>query len=207
MKTALLFINGEAPSSLPNLDGFDLICATDGAFDYLQALLFPIEKLDFISGDFDSLLDTSRVPKEKIIFTPDQDEPDFYKALEILRDRGAKIVSVYGASGKAQDHFLGNLTTAFRFKDHLKIRFVDIHGEYFVLSHTTTLHNTKDRIISLYPFPTARITTSGLKWDLLDKTLDQRGFISLRNIALADRVSIEVEEGDLIAFVGTKEPI
>ena len=50
----LLFINGDAPKSFPDPDKYGLIACTDGAFHYLRKLNFPLEKLDFISGDFDS---------------------------------------------------------------------------------------------------------------------------------------------------------
>ena len=49
---ALLFINGEPPKQFPNLSGYKLIACTDGAFHYLKELDFPLDKLDFISGDF-----------------------------------------------------------------------------------------------------------------------------------------------------------
>ena len=51
---ALLFINGDSPKTIPNLSGYDLIACTDGAFHYLKQHKFPLNQLDFISGDFDS---------------------------------------------------------------------------------------------------------------------------------------------------------
>ena len=54
MSRALLFINGEPPKTLPSLADYQLIACTDGAFHYLKEKNFPLEKLTFISGDFDS---------------------------------------------------------------------------------------------------------------------------------------------------------
>ena len=45
----LLFINGDAPKSFPDLEKYDLIACTDGAFHYLKELNFPLEKLGLMT--------------------------------------------------------------------------------------------------------------------------------------------------------------
>lgn len=103
---ALLFINGDAPKSVPDLETYGLIACTDGAFHYLKNLNFPLEKLDFISGDFDSHSGKDEnIYEDKFIYTPDQDKTDFHKALEIILERGFTNVDVLGGSGGEQDHF------------------------------------------------------------------------------------------------------
>lgn len=127
---ALLFINGSAPEHFPEISDYTCIGCTDGAFSYLKDKNFPLQKLDFISGDFDHLnvqdaqdevknaKKTSGESSEcEIIFTPDQNKTDFEKSLEILSERGFDQVDVFGGSGKEMDHFLGNLSVAYRFKD------------------------------------------------------------------------------------------
>ena len=52
MEKALLFINGVPPEKLPETENYSLIACSDGAFHYLKEKNFPLEKLDFISGDF-----------------------------------------------------------------------------------------------------------------------------------------------------------
>ena len=75
-----------------------------------------MEKLTFISGDFDSHTGADEAIYEgKFVHTPDQNKTDFHKALEIIVEKGIKKVDVYGASGREQDHFLGNIHTAYLF--------------------------------------------------------------------------------------------
>ena len=51
-KKVFLLLNGEKPKKLPNLSNYDIICATDGAYQYLKEKnIIP----NFITGDFDSL--------------------------------------------------------------------------------------------------------------------------------------------------------
>ena len=40
----LLFINGDPPRSFPNLENYNLIACTDGAFHYLKDFHFPLIK-------------------------------------------------------------------------------------------------------------------------------------------------------------------
>jgi len=200
----LLFINGDAPKSFPKIENYSLIACTDGAFHYLKNLNFPLDKLDFISGDFDSHSGADEnVYDEKFIYTPDQDKTDFHKALEIIVEKGFKNVDVLGGSGGEQDHFLGNLTVAFSFKDQLDIKFYDEFSEYYFIPKNFTANGVKDKMVSLYPFPSVEnITTKGLNWCLTNGDLSITSRIGTRNFAVEDEVSIEYEKGDLLIFIG-----
>jgi len=200
----VLFINGDAPKSLPNLEKYTFIACTDGAFHYLKRLGFPLQKLDFISGDFDSHSGADEeVYEDKFIYTPDQNKTDFHKALDIILDKGYQNIDVFGGSGGEQDHFLGNLTVAYSFKEKLNIKFYDEFSEYFFIPNSFVLKNVKDKLISLYPFPIAEnITTKGLNWSLNNENLSVITRIGTRNFATEDEVSIKYEKGDLLVFIG-----
>ncbi len=203
---ALLFINGDAPKSFPNLESYSLIACTDGAFHYLKQLGFPLDKLNFISGDFDSHSGADEdVYEGKFIYTPDQNKTDFQKALEIISEKGFKNIDVLGGSGGEQDHFLGNLTVAFSFKENLNIKFYDEFSEYFFVPNNFVLKNVKNKMISLYPFPCVeKICTYGLNWSLDNEDLNMTSKIGNRNFAVENDVSINYEKGDLLVFVGKK---
>jgi thiamine pyrophosphokinase len=206
---ALLFINGEPPKEFPNLSDYELIACTDGAFHYLKKLNFPLEKLDFISGDFDSYtepFDSAQDDRQygfEIIETPDQNKTDFHKAIEIILEKGFENIDVYGASGGEQDHFLGNLSVAFFFKDQLNLRFFDNYSSYYFIRKEFSISGVKDKLISLLPFPIAKnIETKGLKWPLYKENLVFGERIGTRNIAEDQDVSIKYKEGDMLIFVG-----
>ena len=200
---ALLFINGVPPKNLPETEDYAMIACSDGAFHYLKEKNFPLDKLDFISGDFDSHLGSDEaIYHDRFIFTPDQDKTDFHKSLEIIQERGITAVDVYGGSGGEMDHFLGNLTAAFLFKNHLEITFYDEFSTYFFAPKTLVLENVKGKTISLYPFPlTENITTKGLNWPLNNESLDISKRIGTRNLASEETVVIHYGKGDLVVFV------
>ncbi len=206
---ALLFINGDSPKTIPNLSGYDLIACTDGAFHYLKQLKFPLDKLDFISGDFDShkieeeIIQQGQNHQFEIIETPDQNKTDFHKALEIIIEKGFDNIDVFGGSGGEQDHFLGNLSVAFAFKDKVNLHFFDEYSSYYFIPKNFSISDVKGRMISLMPFPIAKnIETKGLKWPLNREDLILGERIGTRNIAENKDVTIKYNQGDLLIFVG-----
>ena len=206
MKKCLLFINGTPPETFPDLTPYQLIACTDGAFHYLERRNFPLEKLDFVSGDFDS----GTPPEEeefrgKFIFTPDQDKTDFDKALEIILEKGGTHVHVLGGSGGEMDHFLGNLTVAFKYKDLLEITFSDSYSDYFFIPGYFKRSGVLGRMISLCPFPAAEdVRTNGLNWPLNGESLDITSRIGTRNYAVLDEITITCGKGTLLIFIGEK---
>lgn len=205
-KKALLFINGEPPKKIPSLDDIDIIGCTDGAFHYLKRMNFPFDKMDFISGDFDSHSGIDEeIYQEKFIYTPDQDKTDFEKALEILVEKGVSKVDIYGGSGGEMDHFLGNLTAAYSFWEKMEIQFYDEFSTYYFIPKNFVLKGVKNRMISIYPFPTAEnVVTKGLNWPLNSETIDIRSRIGTRNFALEDEIFISYSSGDILIFIGQK---
>lgn len=192
-----LLIDGERPETLPDLSGYGLVCATDGAYRFLlEKEVVP----DFISGDFDSL---EELPKSiEVIETPDQNYTDFEKILKILFDRGYKNIHVFGASGKEQDHFLGNLHTAMEWREALSITFFDNHGYYFLANQNTEINDCLGKTVSLIPFPEANaIKTTGLKYPLKNETLTFGQRIGARNLAISKQVTINFKSGFLFVFV------
>ncbi len=204
MQKALLFINGEPPENLPHTEGYALIACSDGAFHYLKEKKFPFEKLDFISGDFDSHSGADdAVYRDKFIYTPDQNKTDFHKSLEIIQQKGIKKVDIYGGSGGEMDHFLGNLHTAFLFKDKIELKFFDAYGTYFFSPKNLVLKECQGKLVSLIPFPaTENVSSNGLNWELSCEDLSLTTRIGSRNFALSDTVEITFTGGDLVVFVG-----
>ncbi len=194
---AFLLINGECPEKFPNMENYDIVCATDGAYKHLlERNIAP----DWVSGDFDSLKER---PKDvELIDTPDQNATDFEKALKILEEKGCVSVDVYGASGKEQDHFLGNISAVIQWNEKMKITFYDDYGYYFIAEKKTVLNDVLGKTISLLPLPVAqKITTSGLQYPLKGEELCFGRRIGTRNKAVSHQVTINYSEGMLLVFV------
>ncbi|WP_454060073.1 thiamine diphosphokinase [Elizabethkingia ursingii] len=200
---ALLFINGEPPKNIPEIKDYDLIACTDGAFHYLREKDFPLDLLDFISGDFDSYEESEKIVSEKLIHTPDQNKTDFHKALEIIIEKGFYEVDVYGGSGSEQDHYLGNLTVAYLFRNKMEITFYDEYSKYFFIPNEFEAQNVLGKIVSLVPYPVAEnVVTRGLNWPLFGEELSMTGRIGTRNFAVEDTFTCSYSNGAILLFIG-----
>lgn len=201
MSSALLLINGQLPKQLPNLDHYAVVACTDGAYRYF--LEHPKERCDYIIGDLDSLPQfTKQNTSPCVIQTPDQNKTDFEKALLFLLSKQITHINVYGASGREQDHFLGNLSVALQFQHQLAITFYDDYQYYFLAKQQTLLNNVKGRTISLIPLPNAEnVTTQGLAYPINNQTLSFGQWMSLRNVAVDDSVTVTYCQGALFIFV------
>lgn len=194
-----LFLNGEPPAIFPELSTYGKIFATDGAYNYLKK--YDIRP-DVISGDFD-LIDRVALPQDiTIIYTPDQNFTDFEKALQIIIRRGFLNVDIWGGGGREQDHFLGNLSTASRYKRKLSLIFYDNHHIYFFADKRSRFYGVKGKIISLFPFPEVEgVVTQGLKYPLCGEALEINRRIGIRNKAVDDVVEITFTIGALVVFI------
>lgn len=199
-RKALLFINGEPPGSLAmDYSGYKMVACTDGAYTYLKGSSVP---LNYLIGDFDSV-DLSEVNVGvTVIETPDQNNTDFHKAIEFLVAKGVTYLDVYGANGKEQDHFIGNLSTALQFKDSLKLHFWDDVYCYYFIPKSVQLTTEIGKKVSLIPFPFAtNITTKGLEYPLENESLVFGKRIGSRNKTIGSELAIDYETGELLLFI------
>ncbi|WP_185871106.1 thiamine diphosphokinase [Blattabacterium cuenoti] len=194
-----LFLNGEPPSlSYEETFFYEKIFSVDGAFYYLTKSGISI---DYIIGDFDSI-SKKDITLEKTIFTYNQKYTDFDKALNIIYRKGYLNIDVWGGSGREQDHFLGNLSTALKYKKKLSIIFHDKYHSYFFSDRKTVFYQKKNKKISLFPFPlTKDLKTKGLKYKVNKDYFKIGKKIGIRNKTCNKKIEISYSEGELLIFV------
>jgi len=201
MKTAALFLNGDAPNPMALEKALDFpieyrLC-TDGAFYYMESIGIVPEG---IIGDMDSLHD---VPNNiDIHFIDDQNTTDFEKALDFLVKRAFQRVVVLGSTGGQHDHFLGNLNAAYKFRKQLEIIFFDQSQAFYLVDKDHQFETKLGKVISLVPFPKVIIKAlHGLEYGLNNETLDLEERVGTRNIARSEQVKIELTSGALWLFI------
>lgn len=198
MQKLALFLNGEKPKNIHSLEKYDAIYCTDGAFHFLEEVnIVP----DLIIGDFDSI---QNLPEHiENIHTPDQNFTDFEKAIKIIIEKGFKSIDVFAANGMEQDHFLGNMTTALKYRKKIKITFYDDNQTYYFIENKVVLNNVMNKKVSLFPFPKAKtVVSKGLMYPLNGMTLSmKKNRIGTRNLATANKVEISFEKGNILLFI------
>ncbi len=199
MNTAII-ANGQIDDLeklLPSILRNQRIIAVDAGLIYCKrASLTP----DVLVGDFDScpkeILDAySEIPQTRL--PRDKDETDLEVAIQEEWKRGVETITLFGAWGKRIDHSLTNALILGR--NPGKLRMETEVETAFAICGKVELTCPVGQVISLIPLygQAKGITTSGLKWELKNGTLDQN-FVGISNVSLKPRVTIEVQDGLLL---------
>jgi thiamine pyrophosphokinase len=140
----------------------------------------------------------------EIIHQPEQETNDLEKALSLALQKGASTCHVLGGFGKRMDHSLKNLSVMKKFDglfDTLIYR--DETFDAFIVDGHFSGKLPVGSIVSLYPLSgeVKGIKTEGLKYPLNSESLKNGARDGTSNETSRSEFSIEVEEGDLVAFI------
>ena len=129
---------------------------------------------DAIIGDLDSI--TPRLKKRfksQLIHISEQDTNDLTKAFNHCVNLGFEDITIFGATGKREDHMLANIFLLERFGEQVKsVRIKSDYGEFSYHTTPCTLSAKKGQQISLFSLDKeARLTSSGLKYPLTSLAL------------------------------------
>lgn len=108
---AVILANGDYPSHPLPLEALRaapyVVCCDGGADAYIERGNLP----DIIIGDGDSLSEANRLKYSHILHRlSDQETNDQTKAVNYLLAQGKKNIAIVGATGKREDHTLGNIS-------------------------------------------------------------------------------------------------
>lgn len=203
---AVLCLNGE-------ISHFDYIaenkgkifCADGAANTLISKNIIP----DYIIGDLDSVNINSIMSKSKdvkIIEKPSQDKNDFEKTLEFLITECKRNILIFGFQGGELEHTLNNWSVLKKFAKQLNI--IILHNDRYAIPiyKSIEIELKANETISIIPQPSCNLTTNGLKWELNNETLEIGIREGARNIAISEKVSIDLNSGEYLMFIDSRYP-
>lgn len=202
-RSALLALNGTLPPPVRIEElrrSHARFVAADGAAIALHAMGIEAE---VIIGDLDSIGTARRSFEEAgstVIEEASQETNDFEKALRWIADNGCERVTIVGIDGGMIDHTINNMSVLARFARNLRLEIVSGDARGRAVHGRWVLATGEGARISLIPLPSARVTTSGLAWELDDETLAIGVRDGASNRALAPSITIDVHEGILLVI-------
>ncbi|MFK7973306.1 MAG: thiamine diphosphokinase [Rickettsiaceae bacterium] len=201
--TTIIVANGNLIKCNKILNSRDVfIVATDGGYDKCRQLnITP----NIVIGDRDSLV-SKNCPN--YLYVADQNTTDLEKAILYCKDRGMHNILMLGICGGELDHALNNIMLITKYLDsnmqftiydqyddnRIKISYLLNQGQ---LRFTCAKHAT----ISILPLPIAKISTTGLKWELNEELLNLDTHTSVRNSAAIEDIKINCLSGKSIVIV------
>ena len=141
-----------------------------------------------IIGDLDSL---SRLPSHvsrppSLVKVSDQDTNDLEKAMAYCIQQGWRAPVIVGATGKREDHTLGNVFRALAYNCTI----VTDLGRFIPVRDKATLTVAKGAAVSVFaPDPKTRMTSKGLEWPL-DEVKFRNLYCATLNRATGLRVTL-----------------
>ena len=181
-------------------DAARVVCC-DGA---AAALLAAGREPDAIVGDLDSLSGTLRARfAARLVHDPSQETNDLTKALRHCLGQGWRDLVILGATGRREDHTLGNLSLlADAVREAPEVVLITDTGCFLPLPASGRVATHPGQVVSLFSFdPAAAIDSRGLRWPLHGLRLS-RWWQGTLNEALGDSVELTVSGGPLLVYLG-----
>lgn len=157
---------------------------------------------DAIVGDMDSL-DSNLFPKfaDRIHADDDQETNDLTKAVKWCLKMGFRDIAIVGATGKREDHTIGNISLLAEYSREAEVIMVTDSGIFKPYAQSSVIHSFPGQQVSIFSInPIAQITSEGLKYPLAGKRLENWWQGTL-NESIGDSFKLHFEGGTLIIFL------
>jgi thiamine pyrophosphokinase len=157
---------------------------------------------DAIVGDMDSLNDElANRFADRIYLDENQDTNDLTKAVSWCSDMGYKDIVIVGATGKREDHTLGNISLLAEYVRSVNVIMVTETGILRPLLKSSAISCFAGQQVSIFSIdPETEVTSFGLRYPL-NKTKLLNWWYSTLNETLGDSFSLEFSQGRLIVYL------
>ncbi len=169
---AVILANGDYPShELPLkilTNAKYVVCCDGGADAYIEKGFIP----DVIVGDGDSISAENRERFSDIIFyIPDQETNDQTKAINFLISKGYKTIAIVGATGKREDHTIGNISLLSDYKRMgVDVRCYTDYGVFIPCENEVVMQSGEGKQLSIFNVNATSFSSEGLKYPIYDFT-------------------------------------
>ena len=170
MFDAVIVAGGEfptAPQPLEVLQSAPFVVCCDGAADrYIATGGVP----DAIVGDGDSISAENRKNYAHLLhIISEQESNDQTKAVRFLMERGKRRIAIVGATGKREDHTIGNISLLIEYaRAGCDVRSFTDHGVFIPCNGTTTHKCRKGQQVSIFSITAKNLSAEGLLYPIYD---------------------------------------
>ncbi len=175
-----------------------IISCDGGTASLLNAGFLP----DAIVGDMDSLGDelAGRFA-DRIFIDLDQDTNDLTKAINWCKGSGYNNIIILGATGKREDHTIGNISLLAEYSKFLNVRMVTDSGIILPFHKNCIISSFPGQQVSVFSIGTdTEITSSGLKYPLIRRKLGNWWEATL-NESTGDSFGLKFSGGPILVFL------
>jgi thiamine pyrophosphokinase len=175
-----------------------IVCCDGSA----QNLILTGMQPDAIVGDLDSLNDElANRFADRIYLDESQETNDLTKAVSWCGDMGYKDIVIIGATGKREDHTLGNISLLAEYAQGMNVIMVTDTGILWPFLKSSSISSFPGQQVSVFSIdPGTEVTSTGLRYPLNRTKITNWWFATL-NESLGDSFSLEFVRGRLIVYL------
>jgi thiamine pyrophosphokinase len=175
-----------------------IVCCDGSAENLIKGGYIP----DAIIGDMDSLNESIAGRFNDRIFKDEgQETNDLTKAVNWCTERGYRVLVIVGATGKREDHTIGNISLLADYIKEVDIKMVTDTGILMALAESSVIPSFPGQQVSIFSIdPETEITSHGLKYSL-DRKKIVNWWVATLNEAVGDSFKLEFEEGRIIIYL------
>ena len=206
MSYTVILANGSFPKHCVPLDylrNADRIICCDGSTENaVYAGFTPFA----IVGDMDSLSREMKIRfSDRIFQDKEQETNDLTKAVKWCHGSGYNEVIILGATGKREDHTIGNISLLTEYAKIVNVRMVTDTGIFLPFLNSCRVDSFPGQQISVFSIDSGtQITSAGLRYPLTKKRMGNWWEATL-NEALEDHITLEFDSGRVIVFLAYEE--
>jgi thiamine pyrophosphokinase len=174
-----------------------IVCCDGAAKNLIEFGLEP----SIIIGDLDSLdIDIKEKHTDILIKIDDQETNDLTKAVNWCIANSINKVTILGATGKREDHAIGNISLLAEYTNKIKVKMISDYGEFIPITRTTVFESFEGQQVSLFSLnPETIINSENLKYPLSGYKLDAWWKGTL-NESTAKQFTVRFDSGKIIVY-------
>jgi thiamine pyrophosphokinase len=175
-----------------------IVCCDGSA----QSLILAGRQPDVIVGDMDSLSeDLANRFADRLYLDESHDTNDLTKAVTWCHDKGYDDIVIVGATGKREDHTLGNISLLAEYVRNLNVIMVTDTGILHPFLKSFELFSFPGQQVSIFSIdPETEVISQGLRYPL-NRTKIKNWWFATLNEALGDSFSLEFNRGRVIVYL------
>jgi len=195
----VILANGDFPShalplSILNNSKY-LVCCDGAIVNLVKTGRIP----DAIVGDCDSLSEEYQKRFSDIIHQfAEQETNDLTKAVNFCVQQGRKEIVILGATGKREDHTIGNISLLCEYMKDAGVEMITDYGVFVAIDSDAIFESTPGQQVSLFCIDHSKITSHNLLYPIKDQIFTNWWQATL-NEAEKEEFTIETE-GRVIVY-------
>ncbi len=175
-----------------------IVCCDGGTGSLVNCGMVP----DAIVGDMDSLSEDLTVRfADRIYVDKTQETNDLTKAIMWCHNSGYNDIVIVGATGKREDHTVGNISLLAEYSKYVNVMMVTDTGIFMPYHGSSIISASPGQQVSVFSIkPETEITSVGLKYALNKRKLGNWWEATL-NESLGDYFELRFTVGPVLVFL------